>query len=32
MSSGAYGETSGSDSRGSRPTMERLMVFALTEE
>lgn len=32
MSSGAYGETSGSDSRGSRPTMERLMVFGLTEE
>ena len=32
MSSGAYGDTSGSDSRGSRPTMERLMVFGLAEE
>ena len=32
MDSGAYGQTSGSDSRGSRPTMERLMVFGLTEE
>jgi quercetin dioxygenase-like cupin family protein len=32
MTSGAYGETSGSDSRGSRPTMERLMVFGLADE
>lgn len=32
MGSGSYGETSGSDSRGSRPTMEPLMVFGLTEE
>lgn len=32
MTDGAYGQTSGSDSRDSRPTMERLMVFNVAEE
>jgi mannose-6-phosphate isomerase-like protein (cupin superfamily) len=32
MTSGAYGTTSGTDSRGSRPLMEDLMVFSLPGE
>lgn len=32
MTSSPYGETSGSDSRGSRPMMEPLMVFTLGDE
>ena len=32
MSAGAYGNTSGTDVRESRPLMEQLMVFSLTEE
>ena len=31
MSAGAYGSTSGSQERESRPLMERLMVFSLPE-
>lgn len=31
MSTGAYGSTSGSQERESRPLMERLMVFSLPE-
>lgn len=32
MSGGAYGTTSGSQLRESRPLMERLMVFSLADE
>jgi quercetin dioxygenase-like cupin family protein len=32
MSAGAYGETSGSEVRESRPLMEQLMVFSLSDE
>ncbi len=32
MTSGAYGSTSGTQERESRPLMERLMVFSLAEE
>jgi quercetin dioxygenase-like cupin family protein len=32
MSAGAYGSTSGTHERESRPLMERLMVFSLAEE
>jgi quercetin dioxygenase-like cupin family protein len=32
MSGGAYGTTSGSQVRESRPLMERLMVFSLSDE
>jgi len=32
MSSGAYGSTSGTDERESRPLMEPLMVFSLADE
>ncbi len=32
MSAGAYGSTSGTDERGSRPLMEPLMVFSLADE
>jgi quercetin dioxygenase-like cupin family protein len=32
MSAGAYGSTSGTQERESRPLMERLMVFSLAEE
>src|SRR5687767_3173922 len=32
MSAGAYGNTSGSDVRESRPLMQQLMVFSLAEE
>jgi len=32
MSSGAYGSTSGTDARGSRPLIEDLMVFSLSAE
>jgi quercetin dioxygenase-like cupin family protein len=32
MGRGAYGRTSGTGLRGSRPLMERLMVFSLNDE
>ena len=32
MSAGAYGETSGTEVRESRPLMDQLMVFSLEEE
>jgi len=32
MNQGAYGSTSGTSERDSRPLMERLMVFSLAEE
>jgi quercetin dioxygenase-like cupin family protein len=32
MTSGAYGTTSGTESRGARPLMEDLMVFSLPAE
>ena len=32
MSAGAYGNTSGTEERESRPLMERLMVFSLADE
>ena len=32
MTGGAYGRTSGADERESRPLMEPLMVFSLTDE
>jgi mannose-6-phosphate isomerase-like protein (cupin superfamily) len=32
VSSGSYGDTSGSDSRESRPMMDKLMVFSIAAE
>ena len=32
MTRGAYGATSGTDERASRPLMDRLLVFNITEE